>query len=54
MKSPSDLSNNLKLVVETDFMRRSGDKGAIPVMSRHGKLSILHDSVFLNKPEFKS
>lgn len=41
----------MKLVIETDFMRRSGDKGAIPVMSRTGKVTILQDTAFLNKPK---
>ena len=31
-------------------MRRSGDKGAIPVMSRTGKVTILQDTAFLDKP----
>jgi hypothetical protein len=45
-----DPENRVKLVIQTDFMRRSGDKGAIPVMSRTGKVTILQDAAFLDKP----
>ena len=31
-------------------MRRSGDKGAIPVMSRTGKVTINKEVAFLDKP----
>ena len=51
-KMPQDFPKKkaeLKLVVETDYMTKSGDEGGIPVMSRAGKISILGDPIFINK-----
>ena len=39
----------VKLVVDTEFMKPSGDKGGIPVMSRAGKISSIGDPSFINK-----
>ena len=36
-------------MVETEFMKNSGDQGGIPVMSRAGKISSIGDPVFINK-----
>jgi hypothetical protein len=48
-KNKSLKKADLKLVVETEFMTNSGDKGGIPVMSRAGKITSIGDPVFINK-----
>lgn len=47
--SPKKPKADVKLVVETEFMQPSGDKGGIPVMSRAGKISSIGDPIFINK-----
>jgi len=41
----------LKMIVDTDFTKPSGDKGGVPMFSRFGKATCAESLVFTNHDE---